>query len=106
MAIWSFSNTRIGLPTASAPDFFYNVGAGTVTVTYNLPTGITLMASGVEQEDGTASTVVTWAQATTAGTITGIAAGETFWLSLTFQTGAGADAVTHTVRRKFTRPGS
>ena len=73
-----------------------------ITVTYDLVTGITLSTSGVEQADGTASTDVTWSQGSTAGTLGGITAGETFWLSLTFQ----KDSVTHKVRTKFVRPSS
>ena len=100
-----FSNTTIGVPTSSPPEFFYNVDGTTVTVTYNLATGVTLMASGVEKKDGsTASSIVSWAPdfATdgTTGQVTDIDASETFWLALTFQ----QDGVTHKVRWKFVRP--
>ena len=99
----TFSNTTIGIPTTSStPEFFYNVSATTVTVTYNLATGVTLTASGVEQEDGTATTNVSWSQGTNAGTISDIDANDTFWLALTFQQGS----VTHKVRWKFVRPAS
>ncbi len=105
-----FSGVTIGAPTSSSgPEFFYSVGGtsgsdSSVTVTYNLPTGISISASGVEQADGTASSDVTWAQGTSAGSIGGIASGETFWLALTFQKGSGTSAVTHKVRIKFVRP--
>ena len=96
----TFSNTTIGIPTSSAPEFFYSVDSATVTVTYNLATGVTLTASGVEQEDGTATTNVSWSQGTNAGTISDIEENDTFWLALTFQQGS----VTHKVRWKFERP--
>ena len=100
-----FSNVAIGAYSSSDPEFFYQVDGtsgndSSITVTYNLVTGVTLSASGVEQADGTASTDVTWSQGSTAGTIGGIAEGETFWLSLTFQKGS----VMHKVRTKFVRP--
>ena len=99
-----FSNATIGTPTSSAPDFFYSVGDTTVTATYNLATGVTLTASGVEAEDGTATTNVSWNADSsgdgTTGQVTGIEANETFWLALTFQ----QDGVTHKVRWKFVRP--
>ena len=104
----AFTNATIGTPTNAAPEFFYTVSAATVTVTYNLPSTITLTASGVEQADGTASGDVSWngdsASDGSTGQVSGIVAGETFWLALTFQEGSGPTAVTHKVRRKFVFP--
>ena len=98
----TFSNATIGIPTSSAPDFFYSVDMASVTVTYNLATGVTLSTSRVEDTNGDPTNIVSWAQGTNAGTISGIEANETFWLALTFQQ-AG---VTHKVRWKFVRPAS
>ena len=108
------NNVRIGRTTrteatSATPEFFYFVNAATVTATYNLATNVTLMASGVEQEDGTANTDVTWTEGTTAGTISGIDEGETFWLSLTFQepySHSPGRFRTHKVRWKFVMPSS
>ena len=108
-----FSNTSIGDPkTTAMPGFFHRVGGSnseeSVTLSYNLETDVTIIASAVEQEDGSAATHVTWnddsAGDGTQGQISGIASGETFWLALTFQEGTGDSAVTQKIRWKFVRP--
>ena len=102
----TFSNATIGTPSTSAPEFFYSVSAGSVTVTYNLPSGITLHASAVEDANGATASNVAWDDDSssdgTTGQVTDIDASDTFWLRLTFQKGS----VTHTVRWKFDRPSS
>ncbi len=99
----------IGEPTATAPrtGFYYTLSQPAVTVTYNLLTGISVASVALENDDGTPNTDATWtASGATGGSISGIAAGESFWLALTFQEGTGANAVQHKVRRKFVYPAS
>ena len=103
----TFSNAVISAPDASVRQIFYSVsGAASVSVTYNLATSVTLASSGIENEDGSTSNIVTWSEGTSNGNITGIADGESFWLRLTFQTGSGSSLRTHTVRLRFIAPGS
>ncbi len=99
----------IGEPTATAPatGFYYTLSQPAVTVTYNLLSDISVASAAVEQDDGTATTAVTWtASGTTGGSISGIASGESFWLAITFQKGTGDSVVQHKVRRKFVYPAS